>query len=98
MIKVDYCYDAVLAEWDGIKDALDISPVAKLAITRAIEKEITKPALESVTTITSGLMYRNPSCPNPDCGGLVSHYYNGEYRCAACGQRYVIKEAHNINA
>lgn len=95
MIKVDYCYDAVLAEWDGVKDTLDISPVSKLAITRAIEKEIAKPALESVTINTSGLRYRNTLCPNPDCSVIVSRYYNGEYRCSACGQKYIIKDAHD---
>ena len=56
MIKVDYCYDIVLAEWDRVKNTLDISPLSKLAITRAIEKEIAKPALQTVVT-TSGVTY-----------------------------------------
>lgn len=93
MVKVDYYYDAVLAEWDGIKNALDISPITKLAITRAIEKEIAKPALQ--TTTTSGITYRNDLCPNPDCNVIVDHYYNGEYRCTICGQKYIIKDAHD---
>ena len=94
MVKVDYCYDSVLIEWNSIKDNLDISPVTKLAITRAIEKEIAKPALESVTTNTSGLRYRNDLCPNPDCNVMVSRYFNGEYICTECGQKYIIKDAH----
>ena len=94
MIKVEYCYDSVLAEWNGIKDTLDISPVAKLAITQAIEKEIAKPALQHTTT-TSGVTYRNDLCPNPDCNVIVGRYYNGEYRCSACGQKYIIKDAHD---
>ena len=71
MVKVDYCYDSVLIEWNGIKDTLDISSVTKLAITKAIEKEIAKPALQSMTNNTSGVTYRNDLCPNPDCGVIV---------------------------
>lgn len=95
MISVDYCYDSVLAEWNGIKDALDISPVTKLAITKAIEKQIAKPALQTTTTTTSGVTYRNDLCPNPGCNVIVGHYYNGEYICNACGQKYIIKDAHD---
>lgn len=94
MVKIDYCYESVLAEWNGVKDALDISPVTKLAITRAIEKEIAKPALQTAI-ITSGITYRNDLCPNPDCNVIVGHYYNGEYRCSVCGQKYIIKDAHD---
>ena len=95
MVKVDYCYESVLTEWNGIKDTLDISTVTKLAITKAIEKEIAKHALESVTTNISGLMYRNTLCPNPDCNVIVSRYYNGEYRCSVCGQKYIIEDMHD---
>ena len=94
MVKVDYCYDTVLVEWSGVKDALDISPVSKLAITRAIEKEIAKPAIQTIVT-TPRVTYRNDLCPNPDCNIIVGHYYNGEYRCSACGQKYTIKDAHD---
>lgn len=95
MVKIDYCYDSVLTEWNGIKDTLDISPATKLAITKAIEKEIAKPALQSVTTNTSGITYRNDLCPNPECAVIVGHYYNGEYICTNCGQKYIIKDAHD---
>lgn len=95
MVKIDYCYDSILAEWNDIKDTLDISSVSKLAITRAIEKEIAKPALQTTTTSTSGVTYRNDLCPNPDCNIIVSRYYNGEYRCKECGQKFIIKDAHD---
>ena len=96
MIKIDYCYDSVLTEWNGIKDTLDISPVTKLAITKAIEKEIAKLAIKSTTTNISGVTtYQNDLCPNPDCGVIVSRYFNGEYICTEYGQKYVIKDAHS---
>ena len=95
MVKIDYCYDSVLAEWNSIKDTFDISPVTKLAITKAIQKQIAKPASESVTTNTSGITYRNDLCPNPDCNVIVSRYFNGEYICNECGQKYIIKDAHD---
>ena len=95
MIKVDYCYDSVLLEWDNIKDTLDISPVTKLAITRAIEKEIPISALQSTTTNIQGVIFRNNLCPNLDCGVIVDRYFNGEYICTECGQKYIIKDAHD---
>ena len=94
MVKIDYCYDSVLTEWNGIKDTLDISPATKLAITKAIEKQIAKPALKSVTTNTSGVIFSNDLCPNLDCGVIVDRYFNGEYICNECGQKYIIKDAH----
>ena len=95
MVKIDYCYDSVLTEWNSIKGTLDISPVTKLAITKAIEKQIAKPALKSVTTNTSGVIFKNDLCPNPDCGVIVDRYYSGEYICTECGQKYIIKDAHD---
>ena len=56
------------------------------------EKEIAKTSLQSVIT---NITYRNDLCPNPDCNIIVGHYYNGEYICNACGQKYVIKDAHD---
>ena len=95
MVKVDYCYDSVLTEWNGIKDTLDISPVTKLAITKAIEKEIAKPSSYTLTTYTDGKMIEehiHRICPNPDCGDIIDYYYNGEYRCKTCGQKYIIED------
>ena len=95
MVKVEYCYDSVLAEWNDIKDTLDISPVTKLAITRAIEKEIAKPVSQSTTTNTQGVIFRHNLCPNPDCGVIVDRYFNGKYCCTECCQKYIITGAHD---
>ena len=95
MVRINYLYESVLTEWNSIKDSLDISGVDKLAITRAIEKQIAKPALQSVTYNTSGVIFKNNLCPNSDCGVIVDRYYNGEYICNECGQKYIIKDAHD---
>ena len=95
MVRINYLYESVLTEWNDIKDTIDISPTTKLAITKAIEKEIAKPALKSVTYNTSGVIFKNDLCPNSDCGVIVDRYYNGEYICTECGQKYIIKDAHD---